>query len=329
MNFTRTVLFASAFAAVCTSANAAEKGDGRTGTWTIQRDDDSLFIRLESRPGSSHGFTVPASSIRKTAAGLVLERQAGRFDLVGPFDGNRGGGTFTFAASASYKKALEELGLGPISARRQLELATVDLTLDFVADLRKLGYNVELKRLMEMRIHRAGPEYVRALKRAGYENISAKRLVEMRIHGVTPDYIGGMVEAGFGQLSPKRLVEMRIHGVTPDFVSQTKRAGLNPTAKQLVEMRIHGVTPSYIDSLKKRGLDSLSVRRLVEFRIHGVDAKFVSGMKELGYRNIPARKLVEMRIHGVSPTWVKGVISRRDTKPTVRRLIEMRIHGID
>ena len=315
MNSIHTLVVAAAMMAAPHYASAADEGDGRSGTWTAQRDGDSIYLRLDHRPGSSHGFTVPADAIRKTASGLMLERQAGGFELVGPFDGQRGGGTFTFAPSASYRTALSDRGLGSLTDRRQLELASVDLTLEFIDGLRKLGYKPGLKRLIEMRIHGAGPDYVRALKRAGYDDVPAKRLVEMRIHGVTPEYIRAMVKAGFGQLSPKRLVEMRIHGVTPDFANKMKDSGMTATAKQLVQMRIHGVSPDYISSMKKRGYKSLSVRRLVEFRIHGVDADFVSDMAELGYRDIPARRLVEMRIHGVSPKWVQGVLARRDVKP--------------
>ncbi len=329
-----------------------------SGTWTAQRDGERTYLQLSHRPGWQHGFKLASSALERTDTGLRLSREAGAFDLVGLYDGERGGGTYTFIPSESFRQGLSKLGFDRVTDSKMVELAAMDLTLDFIRELRKLGFKEGLRRYVEMRIHGATPAYVRALVAAGYKGLSAKRLVQMRIHGVTPEYIEelkaagytnisarrlvemrihgvsvdfikGMAKADYANLDAKRLVEMRIHGVSVEFARRMRAEGLDPTAKDLVEMRIHGVSPDYVAGLKRRGLKDISVRRAVEFRIHGVDEAFISEMGKLGYGSATPRELIDMRIHGVAPDWVRRVQAKLTDRPTARELIELRIHGFN
>ena len=80
----------------------------------------------------------------------------------------------------------------------------IDVTLDFIDGLADLGYREGLERLIEMRIHDAGPRYVRDLQEVGLTDLPARRLVEMRIHGVSADDVRAWQRLELGELSPQR-----------------------------------------------------------------------------------------------------------------------------
>ena len=313
-------------------ASAAEDRFALEGSWTAQqRSDGRIQLHLSDKPRSSFGFSIPSAALERAGAErFVLEREAGSFVLQGRFDGRRGGGTFRFRPDETFREELVRRGLGRVHDRRQLELAAVDLTLAFIDELRGLGYDEPLDRLVEMRIHRAGPSYIRALRAAGYDGLPARRLVEMRIHSVTPGYIQELAAVGYEALPAKRLVEMRIHSVTPEYVRDLGKAGLDgATARELVEMKIHSVRPELVVRLKEHGRPAPTPREAIDLHIHGVTVDFVDALAELGYRDATPRQLVEMRIHGVSPHWLKDVLGRSQDRPPIRRLVEMRIHGGD
>ena len=282
-----------------TTASATDTDSGREGTWTADRMQNSLQLHLRLSQHSYRSLTIPWTSLQKTGDGLVLKREAGVLTLTGPFDGQRGGGMFTFMPDPSFRNALRSRGLGSLTDREQLKAALADLTVELIDELRKVGYDETLKNYLKMSIHRATPAYVRALKAVGYDDVPAKRLVKMRVHGVEPDFIRAMTNAGYGQLSPKELTKMKIHGVTPAFANELREAGVEAPARQLVKMKIHGVTSSFAEEIRKAGVDA-TAKQLVKMKIHGVTPAFVKEARDAGIE-ATARQLVKMKIRGVTP----------------------------
>ncbi len=282
-----------------TLASATDTDSGREGTWTADRRQANVQLHLHLSPQSNRGVTVPWTSLQKTSDGLILKRQAGVLTLAGPFDGQRGGGMFTFTPDPSFRRAIGSRGLGPLTDRQQLEAALADLTVELIDELRAVGYDETLKRYLKMSIHGATPAYVRALKAVGYDHIPAKRLVKMRIHGVEPNFVREMANVGYGRLSPKRLTKMKIHGVTPAFARELRESGVEAPARQLVKMKIHGVTPAFVKEIRDAGVNA-TAKQLVKMKIHGATPAFVKETRDAGIE-ATARQLVKMKIHGVSP----------------------------
>ena len=330
---------------------------GIKGTWMAQRDGTKVTLRFSQDHTFNTSFGIAPDDLTSTDEGLLLKRDAGTFVLSGTYDGQLGGGTFEFKPSERYRAELIKRKLGPVTGRRQLTLAAIDLRIAFIDELRSLGYDESLKRYTQMRIHRATPDFIRDLAAVGYKDLSARRLVEMRIHNVsvsfiremaklgysdvspkrlvamrihdvTPDYVRELVAGGFDKPSAKRLIDMRIHNVSPKYAARARDIGLDPSLKQLVQMRIHNVDLEFVDGFRKRG-QPLTVREAIDFSIHGVNASLVESLEKLGYEKVKPRRLVELRIHGATPSWIEDVVARRKTRPSVRRLIEMRIHGIN
>ena len=312
--------------AFCASALANTEDPSPTaGTWTAQKDGDQLYLQLNPSPRWNFGFRIKPSSLEKTARGFIFRRSAGNFELSGAYVDGRGGGTFVFRPSAAYRKGLEKRGLGPVTMTKQVELAALDVTLEFIDDLKALGYDESLKRYIEMRIHGATAEYATALAAAGHKDLSARRLIEMQIHGVTPEYIKALVDLKL-TVGARRLVEMRIHGVTPKFVAAVRALRIDPSVDELVQLKIHGADTEFLKRMNAL-LGRVTARNAIDMRIHGVTPSFIEGVQRAGYDTPTPRELVDLRIHGASTDWIAKQVDGAKRRPTIRQLIQRRIHG--
>lgn len=262
---------------------------------------DGNRVWVDLRLGDRHRFgtTLPRRAVRETPdGGLVISREAGQVMIYAALGDS---GRFVFTPDREFQEALAQRNLLPATGQAEalFEVAMIDVTLDFIDDLAALGYDENLQRLIEMRIHDAGPAYVRDLRAAGMKDLPARRLVEMRIHGVRADDVRAWQRLGLGELPASRLVEMRIHGVTPDYVEELQGLGVEGlTASRLVEMRIHGVTPEFIRDMRSLGYEDVPVHRWTEMRIHGVDGNYVRRLAKKGETGLSVGQLIERRIHG-------------------------------
>jgi beta-lactamase regulating signal transducer with metallopeptidase domain len=264
------------------SASASEEShapaDSRQGTWSAKRMGDKVDLEMSMSWGGGHhrwstGETYAAKDLPGLGAGpdvhFELRRDAGTFRFEGKFKGDQGTGFFTFAGNPGYIRDMAALGY-KMTEDRLLEMATHDISLNFVREIHDLGYrDAALDKLVEFRIHGVSPQFIRELTADGYKNLPADRLVEFRIHGVSPEFVHGLAVDGYRDLPADRLVEFRIHGVSPEFVKELAAAGYsNVPAERLVEFRIHGVNGAFIKQAVGR-YGKLSTEDLVQLKIRG------------------------------------------------------------
>lgn len=170
---------------------------------------------------------------------------------------------------------------------------------DYIDSMKAAGYDVDLDKLIEMKIQNVTPEYARAMAQAGFGKPSADDLVACKIQGITPEYIAELKRQGFEIKSLQDAVSFRIFNVTPEFVAGMKAAGYdNLSGKQLLSMRIQGVTPEYARTLKQK-FPGITADELVEARIFRIDDDFIAMAAKHGFANLPFKKLVQLRISGL------------------------------
>jgi len=170
---------------------------------------------------------------------------------------------------------------------------------DYIDRMKAAGYDVDLDKMISMKIQGITPEYASQMASAGFGKLSADDLISCKIQGVTPDYIADLKKQGFQIDSVKEAVEFRIFNVTPEFVSGMKAAGFDGlNSKQLVSMRIQGVTPEFARTLKQK-FPGVTAEDLVQARIFKIDDEFIAQASRHGFNNLPFKKLVQLRISGL------------------------------
>ncbi|MGA7245546.1 MAG: M56 family metallopeptidase, partial [Terracidiphilus sp.] len=170
---------------------------------------------------------------------------------------------------------------------------------DYIDRMKAAGYDVDLDKLLAMKIQDVTPEYARAMAEAGFGKPSADELIACKIQGVTPEYLAQLKRQGLEVKSFQEAVSYRIFNVTPDFVAGMKAAGFDGlTSKELLSMRVQGVTPEYARTLKQK-FPAVTADELVQARIFRIDDEFIAQASKHGFNNLPFKKLVQLRISGL------------------------------
>ena len=124
---------------------------------------------------------------------------------------------------------------------------------DYIDQMKAARYDVDLDKLIAMKIQNVTPQYAQAMNQAGFGKLSADDLVACKIQGVTPEAIAEMKKQGLAINSVHDAISFRIFQVTPEFVSGMKAAGFeNLNSQPLLAMRVQGVTPESTRQLKQK-----------------------------------------------------------------------------
>jgi beta-lactamase regulating signal transducer with metallopeptidase domain len=170
---------------------------------------------------------------------------------------------------------------------------------DYIDQMKAAGYDVDLDKLIAMKIQNVTPEYARAMGQVGFGKLSADDLVACKIQGVSPETIAEMKKQGLEINNVHDAISFRIFQVTPEFVSGMKAAGFeNLDSKQLLAMRVQGVTPEYARQVKQK-FPKATADDLVKARIFRIDDEFIAQAAKHGFTNLPFDKLVQLRISGL------------------------------
>jgi hypothetical protein len=170
---------------------------------------------------------------------------------------------------------------------------------DYIDRMKAAGYDVDLDKMINMKIQGITPDYAREMAGAGFGKLSADDLISCKIQGVTPEYIADLKKQGFQIDDVKEAVSFRIFDITPEFVSGMKAAGFdNLSSKQLLNMRIQGATPEYARTLKQK-FPGVTAEDVVQARIFNIDDDFIAQAGRHGFTNLPFKKLVQLRISGL------------------------------
>ena len=170
---------------------------------------------------------------------------------------------------------------------------------DYIDRMKAAGYDVDLDKLIAMKIQNVTPEYAQSMAQAGFGKLSADDLIACKIQGVNPETIAAMKKQGLEINSVHDAISFRIFEVTPEFVSGMKAAGFDGlNSKQLVAMRVQGVTPEYARQLKQK-FPQVTADDLVKARIFNINDEFIAQAAKHGFTNLPFDKLVQLRISGL------------------------------
>ena len=169
----------------------------------------------------------------------------------------------------------------------------------YIDRMKAAGYDVDLDKMIALKIQGVTPEYARAMAQLGFGKLSADDLIACKIHGVTADAIAEFKKQGLEVKSIQDAVSYRIFNITPEFTQGMKDAGFKDLdSKKLLALRVQGVTPEYARSIAQQ-YPGATVDDIIKTKIFNINADFIALAKAHGFTNLSLEKLVKLRISGV------------------------------
>ncbi|MBL8203806.1 MAG: M56 family metallopeptidase [Blastocatellia bacterium] len=218
-----------------------------------------------------------------------------------------------------------------LTADNLVRLKMYNITPEYIEAIKKAGYDdVTVRQICELKMHNITPEFIKEVQGLSSDKLSVRDLVQVKVSGLKPEYIATMKQAGYDNLSVRKLSQMRLMGVTPEFAAMMKRAGLeNLTADQLTQLKVQGVTEEYVRQVQGWGLGKLSVREVLETKIHGVRPEDAQALKAMGFDNVSLRDLTRVRMFGVTENYVKELRTLGLEKLTLDQVLRLKQFGVD
>jgi beta-lactamase regulating signal transducer with metallopeptidase domain len=169
----------------------------------------------------------------------------------------------------------------------------------YIDRMKAAGYDVDLDKLIAMKIQNVTPEYARSMSELGFGKLSADDLIACKIQGVSPETIAEFKKQGLEVKSIHDAISFRIFEVTPAFVDGMKAAGFKDLDSQkLVALRVQGVTPEYARTIAQK-YPGATADDVIKTRIFKIDADFIALAQKHGFNNLSLDKLVQLRISGL------------------------------
>jgi len=170
---------------------------------------------------------------------------------------------------------------------------------DYISEMRAAGYDVDLDKLIAMKIHGVTPEYARSMAQLGYGKPTADQLVSLKIFGVNPETVSKLRAGGIAPTNFHDLISYQIFKVTPEFVTGMKDAGFTSIPPdKLTALRVQNITPEFAKAARQQYPD-ITVDQLIKLRIFHIDEAFIASAKSHGFNQLTIDKLVRLRISGL------------------------------
>ncbi|MEQ9568549.1 MAG: hypothetical protein RLN75_00030 [Longimicrobiales bacterium] len=231
---------------------------------------------------------------------FTLDAPAGAVQMEGRVGADDGAGNFTFRPRRDFVAAVAREGLdtGRVDTETLLAAALHEVDPASAGALRRAGAAPDdLGDLIAAAIFRVDTTFIAEIRALGYD-LDLDDYLAFRIHDVTPDFIRSVRGWGLGDPSADDLIAFRIHEVTEAFVRETRGwAGDDLVGRELIAFRIHDVTEAFVRSMEEAGVPPEDSDQAVAFRIHGVTPELVRQMEAAGFDDLDGDDLVRIRIH--------------------------------
>ena len=199
---------------------------------------------------------------------------------------------------------------------------------DYIDEMRAAGYDVDLDKMVAMKIQGVTPEYAQQMSQIGFGKLTADQLIACKIQDVTADYIAKMKSAGY-DADIQKYISMKIQDVTPEYAEKMAQLGFGKlSADDLIGAKVQDVTPDYIAQLKHDGLEVKTIHDAISYRIFNVTPEFVAGMKAAGFDNLDHKQLMALRVQGVTPDYAR-TIRQQYPGATVDDIVKTKIFNIN
>ncbi len=258
-------------------------------------------------------------------AGFAIAREPGtlafdRADSDGPPRG-----AVRFTPNEAYVAAMGELFARTFSTAQVLDLAIMDLPLDYAREIHAAVDQATVEDVMALRRGGVDVDYARGLRKGGYA-LRAPEVLRLRRAGVDPDYCADLRKSGF-MLSADEIITLRRAGIDSDFAAGVKAAGYGKEIDEIVTLRRAGIDADYLNDFKSAGYGFTS-DDMIKLRRSGIDADYAGDLRKGGY-DLSADEMIQLRRSGVDAEYAVALALPPKENLTVEEIIQLRRRGID
>jgi len=168
---------------------------------------------------------------------------------------------------------------------------------------------------------RTGPSYIDQMKAAGFDNLDVDQLIALKVHDVTPEYVRAMRAAGF-ELDADQLAAMKSQDVTPEYVAQIRALGFKPDADEVVAMKVHDVTPEFVKAMREMGINP-DADEIIALKVHDITPEYRRAMEAAGYK-LDAEELISAKVMDVTPEFIQSVHAHGFKNLSMDQLIQLK-----
>ena len=293
-------------------SHQGESVDISEGRWSTSKGYDNVTINLTNAKRSSNPFKknsffisfylsdAEASQIEQEPNSFRITREAGTLECTGTFANEDASGDYVFNTSKEFRTFLSNQGIRGVETIDLFKLFLGDVNKSYVLELKKLGYQPNIKQLTKMGLLYIDTDYVQSINETRFKGLDLDMLIKFAIHGVSKKYINDLASLGYNDLD----------------------------ANMVKKWAIHGITSKYIKSLNEAGYKNMDANMVKNFAIHGISSKYVEGLNDLGYKNLEPNVIKNFAIHGISTKYIKSLLDSDIDRPTTSELRKAAIHGV-
>lgn len=307
-----------------TEKSGKKNGIETEGYWFAVIKDDKVNIRFSNeKPDdedfsnhSYNGSTFKLSELGNLPKGssgtFAINREAGKMEMTGKFEGNTGMGTYKFIADKAYVDYMNTELKEKLEEDEQMAFFFINIKKDYLQMLKAEGFTgIEKDELIPMAAMKIDAAYIKSIKDAGFKDVSMEKLIPLKALNVDGAYIKEIREAGYKDVTADQLVTFKAQGIDKDYITKVRQLkadgkGGDDDADDIVTFKAMNIDDTFINSFKAIGLTNIPHEQLVSFKAMGVTPEYIKGWQDLGFKDIDADEFVGMKSQNVTPEYMKS-----------------------
>jgi hypothetical protein len=319
------------------------------GYWFAIIKDDKVNIRFSDEKmddddfdlKSGHSFNATTFKLSElgaipkgTSGTFNINREAGKMEMTGKFEGNTGMGTYKFVADKAYVDYMNKELKETLDKDEQMAFFFINIKKEFLTMLRSEGYkDVTKDDLIPVAALGIDKAYISSIRNAGFKEVSLENLVPLKALGIDEKYITEIRSAGYKNVTSEQLVSFKAQGIDKKYIESVRqmkgdKGSKDDDADDIVSYKAMNIDAAFINSFKAVGYDKIPHGQLFEFKALGVTPEYIKSWQDAGFKNLDADDFTGMKSQNVTPEYMKSFtdMGYKNIKP--EELVAFRALGI-
>lgn len=283
------------------------------GNWFATIKGNTIQIQFKGAENDNSSSTFQLNEFndlpRDKQGTFTLTREAGTMTFIGKFEGDKGMGTYKFAASKTYAAAMSKEGINLNEDNDSMVFFMINIKQSYVQMLKKNGYNnLDKDELIPLAALDVNEAYITSIKQA-VPDIDLDNLVPFKSLGIDKAYVEEVRKAGYKDLSPDNIIALKSQGIDGKYIkefhsavnSKKNNEDAEDADDDMVAFKSLNIDQSFIDSFKKIGYNDLSNDDLMALKSLNITPEYITSFKKAGYNTIKTEDVFALKSLNVTP----------------------------